>query len=487
MSLADKSLNAVKNNYIGTIVRVGAQLFAQVLIMRQLGPELIGTFGYVVLLHGVLALVIDQGFGWSLIQGHFNDKQEIAVVFSRIMLVSFVAMFVVFGISYPIASYLENDLVGSVFRYCAPSYLLIGFFSVSQAKLRAEFRFREIQTAVTGAYLVAFPIVGVSMAWAGFGVWSLVAVWYVQGILQVVIGHYYSPHSLKLTNPFRPTKSGQMGRQVARINVLNWAVDNSGSVFVSGLGAVALGNFTAALMLARTPVLQLVQVLQTILFSTASAIGDDLRKIKRLYLGALASVSFLVFPAYGYAITHADLIINLLFGDKWIDAADVFCALSIGMIALAISTLSGAILTATGDEKTVFYSQSVCLMLLITGLCLSINVSLVYVGLTVTIAYTARFLMQLKAIAVRGAIAPMEFVSAIRGPFFIAILMAAPVTFFFESDLGMVPTESLALVFKCVMLLLLFKTFPRFFFDSALTDMLARFAMGRRSLTILGL
>ena len=76
-----------------------AQFIAQILIMRQLGPELVGTFGYALLLNGVLALIIDQGFGWSLIQGHFNDKEEVAVVFSRIMLASFISMLVVFGIS----------------------------------------------------------------------------------------------------------------------------------------------------------------------------------------------------------------------------------------------------------------------------------------------------------------------------------------------------------------------------------------------------
>ncbi len=487
MSLAAKSLSAVKSNYVGTIIRVGAQFIAQILIMRQLGPELIGTFGYALLLHGVLALIIDQGFGWSLIQGHFNDRQEIAVVFSRIMLVSFLGMLLVFAISYPIASYLNNDLVGSVFRYSAPSYLLIGFFAVSQAKLRAELRFREIQTAITGAYLVAYPIVGVAMALADFGVWSLVAAWYVQGILQVVIGHYYSPHSLKLANPLRPTKSGPLGRQVAGINVLNWAVDNSSGVFVGGLGASSLGNFNAASMLARTPALHMVHALQSVLFSTASAIGDDQLRIKSLYLSALAAVGFVVFPAYGYALTHADLIVKVLFGDKWLDAGGIFSALSIGMIALAASTLSGAILTATGGQKTVIYSQSACLMLMIGGLYLSINFSLVYVGITVTIAYTARLIMQLKAISLRGGIAPIEFLSAIRGPLLIAFLMAAPVTLFFDYHLGMVPTESLALALKCVTLLLLVKMFPSFFICSALVNILVRFATGRRLVATLRL
>jgi O-antigen/teichoic acid export membrane protein len=487
MSLAAKSLSAVKSNYAGTIIRIIAQFSAQIFIMRQLGPELVGTFGYALLLHGVLALIIDQGFGWSLIQGHFNDRKEIAIVFSRIMLLSFLGMLVVFGISYPIADYLENELVGSVFRYSAPSYLFIGFFAITQAKLRAELRFREIQLATTGAYLIAYPIIGVAMALAGFGVWALVCAWYAQSMLQVVIGHYYSPHPLKFANPFLRTKSGPLGRQIAGINVLNWAVDNSSGVFVGSMGASSLGNFNAASMLARTPVLHVVQALQTILFSTASAIGEDQRRIKHLYLGALAAVSLIVFPAYGYASTHADFIIKLLFGDKWLDAAGILSALSIGMIALAASALSGAILTATGDQKTVIYSQLVCLLLMVAGLSISIKMSLIYIGLTVTIAYTVRLIMQLKAISFRGAIVPMEFWSAIKGPFFSAIIMAIPVTLSVEPNSGMILIESSALFFKFLIILLLFKIFPRFFFCPELVNILTRFSTGRRLVAMLRL
>jgi O-antigen/teichoic acid export membrane protein len=487
MSLAVKSISAAKSSYVGTLIRVGAQLGAQILIMRQLDPELVGAFGYVLLLQSILALIIDQGFGWSLIQGHFNDKREIATVFSRIMLLSFIGMLGVFAISYPIADYLGNELVGSLLRYSAPSCFLIGFFTVSQAALRAELRFREIQIASTSAYLIAYPIVGVTMAFAGFGVWSLVVAWYVHYIIQVAISHYYSPHSLKLANPFLPTKSGPMGRQVAGINILNWAVDYSSGVFIGGMGASSLGNFNAAMMLARTPALQVVQTLQSILFSTASAIGDDQQRIKRLYLAALAAVSFIVFPAYGYTLTHAELVIKVVFGSKWLDAAGIFSALSIGMIAFSLSLLSGAILTATGDQKTVLYSQAACLMLMIFGLSLTINISLVHVGLAITVAYTVRLSLQLKAIAARGGIMLIEFLSTIRGPFFIAIVMATPVTLGGGFTLEVIPIESLALVLKGLLLIVLFKAFPRFFFSPASRDLMTRFHAGRQVINMLGI
>lgn len=486
MSLAAKSLSAVKSNYVGTIVRVGAQFVAQILIMRELGPELVGTFGYVLLLYGVLALIIDQGFGWSLIQSDLHNDEQTAVVFSRIMLASLLGMIFVFAISFPVAVLLNNELVGAVFRYSAPSCLIISLFIVPQARLRAELRFKEIQIATSGAYVIAYPVIGVAMAWGGFGVWALLAAWYAQGIIQVGIAYRYRPHSLKLTNPLRPTTSGALGRHVAGINILNWAVDGTAGVFAGSLSAAALGNFNAAMMLARTPALQLVQTLQTILFSTASALGDDQPKLKRLYLSALATIAFVVVPAYCYACTHADLIINLLFGDKWQNAAGIFSALSIGMIALAISTLSSSILTATGGQKVVLNSQLACLAVMVGGVSQAANVSFVFVGLAVSVAYWLRLLMQAKAIADKGKIAASEFFVALRGPIVVAALLAIPASLFVSNQSEMLHVEALALVTKSIVLLLLFKLLPRFFFCPAFVDVLSKFGIGRRLAWVFG-
>lgn len=487
MNLAEKSLRAVKSDYVGTVIRVGAQLGAQILIMRELGPEMVGVFGYALLLYGVLALAIDQGFGWSLIQGDFNDKEEIATVFSRIMLASFIAMIGVFAFSYQLEHYLGSELVGTVFRYCAPSYLFIGLFVVAQAKLRAELRFREIQTAVTGSYLLAYPVVGVTMALSGFGVWSLLAAWYVQGILQVAIAYYHSPHSFRLANPFRPSKTGPLGRHVAGINIVNWAVDNSSGVFVGAQGAAALGNFNAASMLARTPAMQMVQTLQTILFSTASAVAGDLVRIKRLYLGALATIGFIVLPAYGFAATHSDLIVGLVFGDKWQDATGIFAVLSVGMVAMAVGTLSSSILTATGGQQPVLISQLVCLTLMVTGLYFAAGSSLIHVGIAMSAAYLVRLAMQMKAISQRVGIGAFEIVSVVKGPVCIAALMAFPIPLAGFVDLSPYLVEAAGLAAKTLIAILLVIALPRFFLSTPFQDVLGRFAVGRKLCSALGL
>ncbi len=485
MNLASKAVRAAKHSYLGVLIRVAATLVAQVLIMRELGPELVGAFGYALLLYGVLALVIDQGLGWSLVQADLNDKEEIGTAFTRLLLASALSGLFVYALSYPAETFLDDKLVGEVLRLSAPSYLLIGLLVIPQAKLRAELRFREIQIATTGAYIIAYPLVGVGMAYAGFGTWALVAAWYVQAFIQVLIAYSYFPHSLRVANPFRPSKSGALGRYVAGINVANWAIDNAGGVFVGGMGPSALGYFNAAWMVARPIALHAVQTLQSILFSAASAVAEENELIRRIYLGALGSTSFVLLPVYAYAATHADFLVGMLLGEKWLGSAGVFAALALAMPPFAFGVLSGAILTASARGKDVFRSQIGSLCLMLVGLALTINADLSLVGWVIAAAYAFRFVLQAWAISRRAAISSSEFISVFRGPVVIAAFVSLPPSLLLSTTMDRYLLEGMSLGLKLGIVVLLFRLLPAFFFGDPVVDVIRRFSMGRNMLAFL--
>ncbi|GGC02734.1 oligosaccharide flippase family protein [Pseudoduganella buxea] len=482
MSLAAKTLTAVTSNYIGTLVRVVAQFGAQLVIMRQLGPEPVGMFGYVTLAFGVLALFVDQGFGWSLIQSDW-DEEEIKIVLSRLLLGSSLAAVLVYCLSWP-AEYYLGGLAGSLFRWAAPSCVLIAVWGIAQARLRKDLQFGKIQIANTGAYIFATPVVGVTLALLGFGVWSLLAAWYVQSILMVAISYYYAPHSLKLGNPFKSTRAGALGRQVAGINIVNWSVDNVSGLTVGALGPSALGTFNAALMLSRTPAVQLAQTLQSVLFSAASALGQDAIRQRRLYLGALSVIALIATPAYGYGMTHSDFIIRMVFGAKWIDASGAFAAMTVGMVAVAMNALSGAMLTANGGQGAVLRSQVLCLVLMTVALLVANHFGLVGVGLAISLAYVIRLVYQMRAMAERIDIHAGAFVEVMRGPLLAACVMAIPLGALAPRSIPEAAAEGLALLGQTGAVLCLVALFPRWFLSDPLRDVMQRFGPGVRLLRL---
>jgi O-antigen/teichoic acid export membrane protein len=480
MSLAAKTLTAVKSNYVGTMVKVVAQFGAQLIIMRQLGPETVGVFGYVTLTFGVLALVIDQGFGWSLIQSDWNEE-ELKTVLSRILMCSTLGAVLVYLLAWP-AEYFLGPLAGDLFRWSAPSCVLVAVWGISQARMRADMQFGKIQIANTGAYIIATPVVGVALAWLGAGAWSLLIAWYVQSVLLVVISYYYAPHSLKLGNPFRRASSAKLGRQVAGINIVNWSVDNVSGITVGALGPAALGTFNAALMLSRTPAIQLAQTLQTVLFSAASALGQDTPRLRRMYLGALAVIAMIALPAYGYGLTHGDFIIRMVFGEKWISAGDAFAAMTIGMVALAMSALSGAVLTASGGQGVVLRSQFVCLAVMTAALLAANQFGLVGVGVAITVAYMIRLVLQMRAIGQRIGIGRVAFWQVLRGPAVAAGVMALPLARLAPAALSVPAAEGLALLGQTGTVLVLVALAPQWFLSGPLRDVMVRFGPGVRLL-----
>lgn len=483
MSFSGRVLAAAKTNYIGMVVRVAGQLVAQIVLMRLLGPQVVGTFGYALLLNGVLALLIDQGFGWSLVQGDF-DREEVAVVFSRLMLAGSLTAVVVFVASYPIERWLANPLAGQVIRWSAPAYLLIGPYAITHAKLRRDLRFQELQYATTGAYMVAYPGLGLVLALLDFGVWSLLGAWYAAAVLQIVIGHYYAGHSLRLTWPWRSCRAGPLGRQVAGINVLNWAVDNSSGVFVGGMGAHALGSFNAASMLGRQPALQLAQMLQVLLFSAASVMDHSAAHVRQLYLTALTAVALAVAPVYGLFYAHAEFLTLLMFGPKWTLAADALAAMCLGMAAMALSMVTSSVLTAKGGQASVIRSQALALVLLVAGLAWAASKSLETVAWVLSTAYALRLAYQLSSVVHSRAVRWQDIGGALRGPVALALLMALPVAGWINPAKPQ-SAHALAFAAQLATACALLYAMPRFFLTSECLDLLGRNALGRRLMAAL--
>lgn len=479
MDVAAQSIRAVKSNYIGTIIYAFAQFGAQIFMMRELGPDAVGAFGYALLLFTSLALVLDQGFGWSLIRADFNDEREISTVFSRLQFACVVAALGVYGFSFYLGAALGDPLVGEVIAWSAPAYLLMGLFVVAQARLRKDLRFREIQIATTGSYLIAYPGVGVAMAAAGFGVWALLSAWYVQATLQIIVAYWYAPHPLRLSNPFAPTKSGPLGRRVASINLLGWASHNLSGVAAASLGPAALGVYNAALALASTPAQHLVQSLNSVLFSTASALDSDPQRVRRVYLGALATVAFVIVPAYAYGYTHSDLAISIILGEKWKASAPIMQILLAAMVVLPLNIVSSAILTATGREKAVLISELVCLCGLGVALLIALPHGLEAIGLAIAFAMWARFLLQACISVKCGCVGLAELARVFRGPLALAVLMAVPLVTT-GSVMPVVAEQGLLLACKLLLAVALIRLFPTFFIDVALADVLGRFSIGNR-------
>ena len=87
-NLTERSLRAVKWNYLGTVGRVLAQFVSLVVLARLLGPEPTGLFGYALLLISFVCLATEMGLSAALVQAATLSRAELGSALSRLFLVA---------------------------------------------------------------------------------------------------------------------------------------------------------------------------------------------------------------------------------------------------------------------------------------------------------------------------------------------------------------------------------------------------------------
>jgi O-antigen/teichoic acid export membrane protein len=422
-NLINRSFQAAIWNYIGGISKALAQLIIQVWLARILGPEVFGQYATVLIVISLGWLFSDAGFGSALIQKAKISDEDIGYALGWILLVSTIVG-VTTSLSSPwIANYMGDASLKWPLMVCGPIIGLQALANLSASLLRRDLNMKRLQIIQVSAYLVGFGLVAMPLAYLNYGVWSLVLGFLIQTLITLIFGYLSVRHTLK------PKLSGDVnlrnfGGNVLGVNMANWAIENLDRFIIGKQwGIQALGAYSAAFNLSRSPSQLLVSTLQSVVFSSASRVQDDLSRVRRGYLAVLSLSALLSFPFFALLALKAEFVINLLYGEKWHAAIPLFEAFCIVIPFYVILAVTGPVLSAIGMVKSEFKIQ-ICIMLaLVIGLLLLSDLPLNKVVWFIPILYFARFLLMYIAVATRLSLAYKETIAALIGAILVTLIM----------------------------------------------------------------
>jgi O-antigen/teichoic acid export membrane protein len=422
-SLTARSFHAAIWNYIGGVSKVLAQLVIQVWLARILGPEVFGQYATVLIVIGFGWLFSDAGFGAALIQKAEISDDDISYAFGWILIVSLIVGLIVSVSSPWLANFMGDATLKWPLLVCGPIIALQALGNLSASLLRRELNMKRLQIIQVSAYMIGFGLLAVPLAYLNYGVWSLVIGFLFQTLIALIFGYLSVKHTLN------PKLNGDInlrnyGGNVLGINLVNWAIENLDRFIIGKQwGIQALGAYSAAFNLSRSPSQLLVSTLQSVVFSSASRVQDDLSRVRRGYLAILSLSTLLSFPFFALLALKAEFVINLLYGEKWsaaIPLLEAFCIVVPFYIMLA---LTGPILGAMGMVKSEFKIQLCIVLTLVMGLILLSDYPLSLVVWFIPIVYFARFLFMYIAVANRLNLAHKETLAAILGAILVTIIM----------------------------------------------------------------
>jgi O-antigen/teichoic acid export membrane protein len=180
---------------------------------------------------------------------------------------------------------------------------------------------------------ICLVVVSISLAFAGWGYWALVA-----GILAYPLSRSIGAWMLCRWVPSLPRRIGGTGSMVrysihvyGRFNV-EYMAHNMDNVLVGWrFGASSLGFYKKAYDLFALPANQLVRPLTAVAISALSRLKEDPERYKRYFLRALAVTAFLGMGLGADLTLVGRDLIRVLLGPQWEEAGRIFMFLGPGI------------------------------------------------------------------------------------------------------------------------------------------------------------
>ena len=169
--------------------RIFAQLVTTavaIILARLLSPSEYGTISLVTVFITIANVFVTSGFGEALIQKKDADNNDFSTVLYFSIFFSVIIYCILFLLAIPISMFYDMPILIPVIRILSLSIPIMGINSVQQAYVARNMIFKKFFNATLAGTMIS-GVIGIFMAYRGFGVWSLVTQMLTNQIINTII------------------------------------------------------------------------------------------------------------------------------------------------------------------------------------------------------------------------------------------------------------------------------------------------------------
>lgn len=337
------------------IIAQGISFILSIILARLLLPEEYGIIAIVLVFINLANVFVSNGFGEALVQKKNADNTDFSTAFYCSLAVAVVLYVALFLAAPRIAKiYRYNDLI-PVLRVLSLKIIISSVSTIQHAYVSRKMIFKRFFFSTIGGTLVS-AVVGIGMAYAGLGVWALVAQYLVNTVIDTVI--------LFITIPWRPSLS--FSTQAAkRIVSYGWKITASALINTgySELRNLVIGGFYTTTDLAfynrgnQFPSLVITNIdtaIGKVVFPAMAQSNDDKIRLKAVSRRALKTTSYLIFPLLIGLMVIARPLVMILLTEKWEPCIFFLQVGCIYFMCQPIQTTNWQIIKAVGRSDLCF-------------------------------------------------------------------------------------------------------------------------------------
>lgn len=371
MSLKQKAIKSFIWDYAGKFAGQIVSFTLGIILARLLTPEDYGLIGMVMAIVAIAQGITDIGLGSAIVQRQNITDDHMSTVFFMNMGLSLVLTMALFFAAPLVASFYDQPELLLISKVLSIYFLLNGTTLVQKAKFSKELRVHIVtQSNVISAILSG--LIGVALAYNGFGVWALIVQTLLKaGIYSIII---WIRSKWRPSLIFKKTSLIELwsfGFNLFLSNMI-YAFGSRLNVLVIGkmFSASVLGLFTRADSLNKFIIKYSSGSLSAISFPALSAIQDNSEKFKRNALLMINLAAFAAFGLCGVMYLIAEPLIIGLLTEKWRGAIPIFKILCLSVYVFPISAISLSTITAMGNSSIHLKLTLIKYSITITGMIL---------------------------------------------------------------------------------------------------------------------
>ncbi len=317
-SLKEKTVKGVMWSSIDRFSTQGIQFLFSILIARLLLPSDYGVVAMLNIFISVSLAFIDSGFGTALVRKQDRTDTDFSTVFYFNIVVGLFFYALLWFASPYIAAFYKIPLLEDVTKVFALTFVFSSLSGIQSAKLSIALDFKT-RAKISIITVVFTGVVGLWMAYSGFGVWALVAQQLCSSLLRSILLWVFVrwiPLWTFSWKSFREMFS--FGSKLLASGLLDTIYGNLSALIVGRVfSSHILGLYSRAGSFVQFPSSNLTGILQSVTFPVLSSIQNETERLSHAYKRFLCLSAFVIFPLMVGMAAVADPMVRLILTDKW--------------------------------------------------------------------------------------------------------------------------------------------------------------------------
>lgn len=348
-SVKNKAIKGAGWSFADNIMSQGITFLVGLVLARLLTPEEYGLIGIIMIFIAVSNSIVDSGFSNALIRKTDAKDIDYNTVFITNMVLSIVLFFALLFSAPVIAKFFNQPSLAPLTRVTG-SVLIINAFAIIHRTILVKRVDFKTQTKVSLIASVASGVIGIAMAVAGYGVWSLVGQLISRQLLNSLFLWVWTKWYPKLQFSIESFKElFNFGWKLMVSGLIDTIWREIYQVVIGKCySADTLGQYTRAQQFGAIFSSNLTTVVQRVSYPILSDIQDDKPRLKLAYQKVIKVTMLVTFCCMLGLAAIAKPMILVLIGEQWLSAVPLLQIICLMMMLYPLHAINLNMLQVQG-------------------------------------------------------------------------------------------------------------------------------------------